>query len=111
MKSREKSKIILSCLSGNVLEWFDFAVYGYLAPIIAIQFFPNTNALAAILLTYSVFAIGFLVRPLGAIIFGHIGDTYGRKTALVISSFIMSIPTVLIGFLPNYECIGLFAPL
>lgn len=111
MKSFEKSKIILSCLSGNVLEWFDFAVYGYLAPIIAQQFFPAGNELASILLTYSVFAIGFLVRPLGAIIFGHIGDTWGRKSALVISSLVMAIPTFLIGVLPNYESIGILAPI
>lgn len=109
--SNEKTKIILSCLSGNVLEWFDFAVYGYLAPVLATQFFPTSSLLASLLLTYSVFAIGFLFRPLGAIIFGHIGDTRGRKTALVFSSMAMAIPTFLIGILPNFESIGIAAPL
>lgn len=107
----EKSKIIVSCLMGNILEWFDFAVYGYLAPIIATQFFPSSSKLASILLTYSVFAIGFIVRPLGAIAFGHIGDTCGRKTALVLSSFVMAIPTFIMGLLPNYASIGVLAPL
>ena len=104
-------KIIISCLSGNVLEWFDFAVYGYLAPIIATQFFPSTDKLTSILLTYSVFAIGFFVRPFGAAIFGHIGDTRGRKTALILSTLAMAVPTFLIGILPVYATIGIWAPL
>jgi len=111
MIHRGKSKILLSCLLGSILEWFDFAVYGYLTPVIATQFFPSTNKLASILLTYGVFAIGFLFRPLGAILFGYIGDSSGRKTALVISSFLMSIPTFLIGILPNYANIGVLAPI
>src|ERR1700722_10442271 len=90
-------KIIISCLSGNILEWFDFAVYGYLAPIIATQFFPSTHKLTSILLTYSVFAIGFFARPFGAAIFGHIGDTRGRKAALILSTLTMAVPTFLIG--------------
>ncbi|MCP6725836.1 MFS transporter, partial [Klebsiella pneumoniae] len=90
-------KIVISCLSGSVLEWFDFAVYGFLAPIIASQFFPTGQLLSSILLTYSVYAIGFLVRPLGALFFGHIGDRSGRKKALVLSTLMMAVPTVLIG--------------
>jgi len=109
-RDSEKPKIILSCLTGNILEWFDFAVYGYLTPILATQFFPATDQFTSILLTYSVFAIGFLFRPLGAMIFGHIGDTWGRKSALVTSSLMMAIPTFCIGLLPNYEAIGLLAP-
>jgi MFS transporter, MHS family, proline/betaine transporter len=110
MRTSEKFKIIGSCLSGNVLEWFDFAVYGYLAPIIASQFFPSKNKLASILLTYGIFAIGFIVRPLGAIFFGHLGDTRGRKTALILSSITMAIPTFAIGILPVYSQVGLLAP-
>ncbi len=111
MMRSEKSKIILSCLTGNILEWFDFAVYGYLAPVLAAEFFPSSNQFTSILLTYSVFAIGFLFRPLGAILFGHIGDTYGRKAALVASSLMMALPTFLIGLLPSYQSIGIAAPL
>ncbi|MDR3478856.1 MAG: MFS transporter [Gammaproteobacteria bacterium] len=111
MNRTEKYKILFSCLSGSVLEWFDFAVYGYLTSIIASQFFPSTNKLASILLTYAVFATGFLFRPLGAILFGYIGDRLGRKAALVTSSLLMAVPTFIIGTLPNYASIGMFAPL
>lgn len=111
MTRSEKVKIILSCLTGNILEWFDFAVFGFIAPLIANQFVPSSSSFISILLTYSIFAIGFFIRPFGAILFGHIGDTYGRKTALVLSSFVMGIPTFCIGLLPNYETIGILAPI
>lgn len=110
MKSSEKRRMIVSCLSGNVLEWFDFAVYGFVAHIIAEQFFPAGNRFLSIILTYSVFAVGFFARPLGSVIFGHIGDTMGRRKALVLSNFVMAIPTVFIGLLPTYESIGMLAP-
>ena len=111
-KSSEASalKVILSCLAGNTLEWFDFAVYGYIAPLIATQFFPSKNYLASLLLMYSVFALGFLTRPLGGILFGYVGDVYGRKCALILSSFCMAIPTFCIGLLPTYDHIGVMAP-
>lgn len=111
LNRKDQFKIILACLSGNVLEWFDFAVYGYLAPVLATEFFPSAHKLTGILLSYSVFAIGFLARPLGALIFGHIGDTRGRKTALLLSTVAMAIPTCLIGILPVYASVGLLAPL
>jgi MHS family proline/betaine transporter-like MFS transporter len=111
MNRKEKSKILFSCLSGSVLEWFDFAVYGYLTSVIASQFFPSTNKLVSILLTYAVFATGFLFRPLGAILFGYIGDRLGRKTALVTSSLLMAVPTFIIGTLPNYATLGMLAPI
>lgn len=111
MRYVEKCKIIASCLSGSVLEWFDFAVYGYLAPIIALKFFPMSNAFTAILLTYSIFAVGFFVRPAGAIFFGHLGDRFGRKTALVSSTMLMAIPTILVGLLPTYSAIGIISPI
>ena len=111
MTRAEKFKLITACLSGSVLEWFDFAVYGYLAPILATLFFPSTHKLASILLTYSVFAIGFLLRPVGAMLYGHIGDRYGRRTALFLSCIGMTIPTVMMGLLPTYATIGIAAPL
>lgn len=104
------AKVILSCLAGNTLEWFDFAVYGYIAPLVATQFFPSENYLASLLLMYSVFALGFLTRPLGAILFGYVGDVYGRKFALILSSLCMAIPTFCIGLLPTYDHIGIMAP-
>jgi len=111
MLRSEKIKILGSCLAGSVLEWFDFAVYGYLTPVIAARFFPAGDQLASILLTYAVFAIGFLFRPLGAIFFGYIGDRLGRKSALVWSSLFMALPTFAIGLLPTYESWGIAAPL
>ncbi len=111
MKRADQAKILGSCLVGSVLEWFDFAVYGYLTPIIASHFFPSDDKLASILLTYGVFAIGFLFRPLGAVLFGYLGDRHGRKTALVFSSLLMALPTFAIGLLPTYESLGIFAPL
>src|SRR5262249_19519366 len=104
-------KIILAGFSGNILEWFDFAVYGYLTPIIATLFFPAHNKVTSVLLTYGVFAIGFLTRPVGSILWGHIGDTKGRKTALLLSCLCMAVPTFLIGILPTYQTIGILAPL
>lgn len=111
MTSKEKRRTILCCLMGNILEWFDFAVYGYLAPLIANLFFPVFDKFSSMLLAYSVFALGFIVRPFGAICFGFIGDIYGRKKALIISSLTMAIPTILIGCLPTYQSIGIAAPL
>jgi MHS family proline/betaine transporter-like MFS transporter len=105
------SKVILSCIAGNTLEWFDFAVYGYIAPLMATQFFPSEHYPSSLLLMYSVFALGFFVRPLGAIFFGYIGDIFGRKQALVLSSLCMAIPTFCMGLLPTYDHIGLMAPI
>lgn len=103
-------RIILACMVGNALEWYDFVIYGYFAKILGGLFFPATDARASILLPLGVFAVGFLARPVGSIIFGHIGDQVSRKKALLASIYVMAIPTVLIGCLPTYEQIGLLAP-
>jgi MHS family proline/betaine transporter-like MFS transporter len=95
---------------GNVLEWYDFAVYGYLATFIAANFFPAEDPVAGLLATFAVFAVGFLMRPVGGILIGHIGDRYGRKPALLVSVCGMAVPTVLIGLLPSHASIGLAAP-
>jgi len=103
-------KIILSCFSGNLLEWYEFAIFGYLTPYISQLFFPNNTPTMALLLTYGIFATGFIMRPLGAIIAGHIGDHHGRKFSLIIAILMMTIPTVAMGLLPTYDQIGLWAP-
>lgn len=95
---------------GNVLEWYDFAVYGFLAPVIGPQFFPNDDPLTALINTYGIFAAGYLMRPLGGVIFGHIGDRMGRKKALQVSIAMMAIPTVIVGLLPVYKDAGVAAP-
>lgn len=102
--------LILTSISGNALEWYDFALYGYFASIIAKLFFPLQSEFASLMVTFSVFASGFIVRPVGGAIFGHIGDKYGRRSALIISIALITIPTALIGVLPTYQSIGLAAP-
>ena len=94
---------------GNIMEWYDFAVFGFLAPIITLHFFPNDTPLTGLIMTYGIFATGYMMRPLGGIFFGYIGDKMGRKHALILSIFMMAIPTVLIGFLPTFEQIGIYA--
>ena len=96
---------------GNVLEWYDFAVFGFFAPVIATQFFPSQDRLLSLLSTYGVFAGAYFMRPVGGIIFGYIGDKYGRKKALQISVIMMAIPTALIGLLPTHAQIGSMAAL
>lgn len=96
---------------GNVLEWYDFAVYGYLAATIGRQFFPSEDPTASLLAALAVFAVGFLMRPIGGVVIGHIGDRYGRRLALLVSVAGMAVPTVVIGVLPGYDTIGLAAPI
>jgi len=103
-------RALIAGMIGNVLEWYDFGIYGYLAPIIATEFFPKDDKIAALLATYGVFAAGFIMRPVGGILFGHFGDKFGRKNALVLSIVLMAIPTVSMGLLPTYAQIGLWAP-
>lgn len=91
-------------------EWYDYALFGYFATIIATQFFPNVDPTLAILSSFSVFATGFIMRPLGAVFFGYIGDRVGRKYALGSSLIMMALPTTLLSFLPTYEMIGFWAP-
>lgn len=95
---------------GNILEWYDFAVYGFMAAIIAKQFFPTGDANAALLLTFTVFGIGFLARPLGGFLIGRLADKKGRKPALLVTMMVMAIGTLMIGVIPNYATIGIAAP-
>lgn len=108
--SKDKG-VILAGAIGNTLEWYDFTIYAFFVPIIAKQFFDNNDPFISLLETFAIFAIGFLVRPLGAILFGYIGDHAGRKKVLVISMVMMSLPTFIIGLIPNYQQIGVYAPL
>src|SRR5262245_17542106 len=78
-------RTILAGIAGNVLEWYDFAVYGYFAPVIGRHFFPAEDPAASLVAAFGVFAAGFLMRPLGGLVFGHIGDRVGRRAALTLS--------------------------
>ena len=104
-------RIVVAGLAGNVMEWYDFGTYGFFAATIGTLFFPAHDPMVSLIASFAVFAIGFLGRPLGALIFGHIGDRSGRKRALMASVLMMAVPTMLIGLLPVYAQIGLFAPL
>jgi MFS transporter, MHS family, proline/betaine transporter len=96
---------------GNVLEWYDFALYGYFAPVFAALFFPSDSPSVSLISAFGVFAVGFLARPLGALLFGYWGDTVGRRNALAWSVLLMAVPTGLVGLLPTYEAIGALAPI
>jgi MHS family proline/betaine transporter-like MFS transporter len=96
---------------GNFMEWFDFAVYGFFATVIGRLFFPESSALVSLLASLSVFAVGFLMRPLGGLILGPIGDKHGRKTALVLSVLLMGGATTVMGILPTYGAVGVLAPI
>ena len=95
---------------GNVLEYYDFGVYGFLAGVIARKFFPGTDEVASLLATFAAFGVGFLARPLGGIVLGRLGDVRGRKSALVLTILLMAVGTVGIGLIPDYGRIGVLAP-
>jgi MFS transporter, MHS family, proline/betaine transporter len=103
-------KTIAASMIGNVIEWYDFAIYGNFAAAIGRNFFPRQDAVAQLIAAFGVFAIGYLMRPLGGAVIGYIGDYYSRRTALNVSVTAMAVPTVLIGLLPGYETLGLIAP-
>lgn len=111
MGGKEKRKVVISGMLGNGLEWYDYALYGHMAIVFSQLFFPAGDASKNLILTLLIFASGFVSRPLGAVIFGRIGDKYGRKKALTASMILMAIPTGCIGLLPSYESIGIAAPI
>jgi MHS family proline/betaine transporter-like MFS transporter len=102
---------VAAAVVGNVLEWYDFAVYSFLAAIIGRNFFPSGDPSAEILSSFAVFGIGFLARPLGGIVIGRLGDVKGRKTALLLTIFLMAAGTVLMGLAPTYASVGIAGPL
>src|SRR5579863_5347457 len=106
-----RRRVIVAGIAGNVMEWYDFAIYGYFARTIGSLYFPADNKMATLLVTYGVFAVGFLMRPVGAVVFGYVGDRVGRGPALLWSVVAMALPTLGIGLLPSYATIGFAAPL
>lgn len=100
----------ISSMVGTTIEWYDFFIYGAAAALIFNKlFFPNLDPLTGVLAAFATYAVGFIGRPLGGIVFGHFGDKVGRKSMLLLTLVLMGIPTVLIGLLPTYESIGYWA--
>jgi MFS family permease len=110
-KAATVRRIAMASLIGTTIEWYDFLIYGALAGLIFnAQFFPSSDPLVSTLLAYGTFTAGFIARPIGGVIFGHYGDRIGRKPLLVLTLMLMGGATLLIGFLPNYQSIGIAAP-
>jgi len=104
-----KHKLILTSSVANSFEWYDYALFGHFAPIIGQKFFPNSDPSISLLYAFLAFAVGYLMRPIGGIFFGVIGDRFGRRAALSASVICMAFPTAAIGFLPTYETAGIAA--
>jgi MFS transporter, MHS family, proline/betaine transporter len=104
-------KAVTAGAIGNFVEWYDYSVYGFFATIIASQFFPSEDRVASLLATFAVFAVAFFMRPVGAFVFGHYGDTIGRRNTLAAAIIMMGIATLMIGVLPSYAQIGVLAPI
>jgi MHS family proline/betaine transporter-like MFS transporter len=104
-------RAIVGASIGNTVEWFDFATYNFLAVTLAVVFFPPGNPTAALLSTFAIFAAAFFVRPLGGLFFGPLGDKLGRQRVLATVIILMSLSTFVIGLLPSYATIGIWAPL
>ena len=111
METNRTRRVIAAGAIGNVLEWYDFSIYGYFAVAIGRTFFPKEDPVAQILSAFGVFAIGYLMRPLGGALVGHIGDKFGRRAALTFSVTAMALPTFLVGVLPGYDVLGVAAPI
>ena len=111
MNFTKMRRVIVAGMIGNVLEWYDFAVYSFFATAIGQQFFPHQDRVAQLISAFGIFALGYLMRPLGGAVTGHIGDRFGRRAALTFSVAAMAIPTFLIGLLPGYGTLGLLAPI
>jgi MHS family proline/betaine transporter-like MFS transporter len=104
-------RVLAAAAIGNIVEWYDFGLYGYFAPILGRLFFPSDDHVAGLIGAYSGFAIGFAVRPIGGAVFGHLGDKIGRSFVLVTSVVLMGAATVAMALLPAYGRIGIAAPI
>ena len=108
---RQLRPVVVAAAVGSFVEYYDFAVYGALAAILSVVFFPSGNPTAALLSTFAIFAVAFFVRPLGGLLWGHLGDKIGRQRTLAAVIILMAVGTVGIGLLPSYAAIGVAAPI
>ena len=105
------AKAVLAGSVGNALEWFDYGIYGYFASIISSEFFASKDPITALMLSFIVFGVGFVMRPIGGLIFGHYADKVGRRAVLTWTIVLMGISTFLVGCIPSYVTIGIWAPI
>ncbi len=110
-QSQLSARVLGAGIGGNLLEWYDFGIYGLLAPVLAGVFFPAEDRIASLIAAYGLFAVGFAMRPIGGVVLGHLGDRLGRRFVLVYSVVLMGLATGAIAFLPSYEEIGVGAPI
>lgn len=110
-KSQTTTRAVFAAAMGTVFEWYEFTLYGALTSVIALNFFTNLNPTIAFVFALLTFAVGFIIRPLGAIIFGRVGDRVGRKKTFLITIILMGASTVSVGLLPTYQAIGVWAPI
>src|SRR3954468_157813 len=110
MDAKRDRLVICASTLGTVFEWYDFFVYGTLATVIAKLFFPSASATAGLLLTLATFGAGFGVRPVGAVLFGWLGDRLGRKYTFLVTITLMGLATAAVGLLPTFASIGVAAP-
>jgi MFS family permease len=109
VSGKELRRVVIAASVGNIIEWYDFYIFGSLATILAVKFFEKGHPVAAFLSTVAIFSVGFLIRPLGAFLFGWLGDKVGRKYTFIVTLTGMGVGTALIGFVPTYASIGLAA--
>src|SRR2546422_7085708 len=107
--AKELRRVVIAAAVGNVIEWYDFYIFGSLAAILSVKFFEKSHPVAAFLSTVALFSIGFLIRPLGAFVFGWVGDKVGRKYTFLVTLSGMGLSTALIGVIPTYAKIGILA--
>src|SRR6476620_814605 len=109
-KNGDRRKLLGGAI-GNMGKQFDYSIYAFTAPIIAMTFFPGSNPVAALLSTFAVYALSFVARPFGGVMFGYIGDRFGRLAVLTWTVVLMGVGTMLIGLLPSYSSVGVLAPI
>src|SRR5216684_2207088 len=109
LPAKELRRVVIAAAVGNIIEWYDFYIFGSLATILSVKFFDPSHPAAALVRWLAIFAIGFFVRPLGAFVFGRVGDLVGRKYTFLITLSGMGLSTALIGVVPSYASIGVAA--
>src|ERR1044072_9958823 len=107
ISGKELRRVVIAAAVGNIIEWYDFYIFGSLASILAVKFFEKSHPVAAFLSTVAIFSVGFLIRPLGAFLFGWLGDKGGRKYTFLLTLTGMGLGTGAIGLIPDYQSIGI----